>query len=117
MGRRIDVGAVLPDHLVVGGAEAVLGDGVGLVRLRIGGRREFGLAEAGPDRRVGAKTVGEIDELFRRDGAVGAREIVGARAGGIAGNVHSTAITAAAARKGMVAASVFSRCWSVAETR
>src|SRR5580693_7431997 len=36
---RIHMGAVLADHLIEGGAEPVLGDGVGLVGLRIGGGR------------------------------------------------------------------------------
>ena len=38
MRRRIDVRAVLPDHLIIGRAETVLGDGVGLLGLRIGRR-------------------------------------------------------------------------------
>ena len=75
MRRRIDMGAVLPDHLIISGAEAVLGDGVGLMRLRIGGGREFGLAETRPDRRFRPKAVGKVDEGFGGDGAIGAREI------------------------------------------
>src|SRR5271156_1066945 len=49
---RIDMRAVLPDHLVEGRAEAVFRDGVRLVRLRIGCWRELRLAETGPYRRV-----------------------------------------------------------------
>ena len=36
MRRRIDMGAVLPDHLVISGAKLVLGDGIGLAGFRIG---------------------------------------------------------------------------------
>ncbi len=69
------MGAVLPDHLVISGAEFILGDRVGLAGLGIGGRREFGLAEAGPDRRLRAEGVGEIDEFFGGDDAIGALEV------------------------------------------
>ena len=75
MRRRIDMGPVLPDHLVISGAEAILGDGVRLVRLRIGGGREFGLAKTRPDRRFRPKTVGEIDEGFGGNDAIGASQI------------------------------------------
>ena len=67
--------AVLPDHLVIGGAEAVFRDGVGLMGLRVGGRREFRLAETGPHRRVGTETMCEIDERLRRDRPIGALKI------------------------------------------
>ena len=51
MRRRIDMRAVLPDHIVIGGAEAVVLDGVGPLGLGVVGRRERGLPEARPDRR------------------------------------------------------------------
>ena len=73
--RRIDRRAVLPDHFVVGRAEAIFRDGVRLVRLRIGGRRELGLAETGPHRRVGTEAMLEIDESFGRDRLIGARQV------------------------------------------
>src|SRR4029077_17667979 len=72
---RVDMGTVLPDHLVKRSAEAVLGDGVGLMRLRIAGGREFGLAKTRPDRRLRAETVGEIDEGFGGDDAIGAHQV------------------------------------------
>jgi len=75
MRRRIDVRAVLPDHLVVGGAEAVFGDRVRLMRLRIGGRGEFRLAETGPHRRIGTETMREIDERLRSDRLIGALDV------------------------------------------
>ena len=84
MRRRIDVRAVLPGHLVDRGAETVVLDGVGLFRFRVGGGRNPGLAEAGPDRRRGVEAVREIDEILAGDGAIGRREIAagaGRRAG------------------------------------
>ena len=74
MRRRIDVGAVLPDHLVDRGAETVVLDRVGLLRFRIGGGRHLGLAEARPHRRRGVEAVREIDELFALNDAIGALE-------------------------------------------
>ena len=50
---RINMGAVLADHFVVGGAESVFRDGVGFVSFGIGCSRELGLTEAGPDRCLG----------------------------------------------------------------
>ena len=75
MRRRIDMGAVLPDHVVIGGVEAVFFDGVGPLGLRIVGRREFGLPEARPHRRRRPEAVRQIDELLCGDGLVGAREV------------------------------------------
>ena len=76
MRRRIDMGAVLPDHLIVGRAEAVLRDGVGLAGLRIDGRRHLRLAEARPHRRVRPEAVGEVDEAFSGENASDGVEIV-----------------------------------------
>jgi len=50
--------------------ESILGDGVGLVRLGIGGGREFGLAEAGPDRRLGSECMSQVDEFFSGNGTI-----------------------------------------------
>jgi hypothetical protein len=76
MRGRIDMGPVLPDHLVVGRAEAVLGDGVGLAGLRIDGRRHLGLPEARPHRRVRPEAVGEIDEGLSSENAGDGVEVV-----------------------------------------
>src|SRR5262249_43447012 len=63
------------DHLVIGAAEAVLGDGVGLFGLRIEHRRHLGLAEARPDRRLRPEAVGQVDHLLAGDDAIGALEV------------------------------------------
>jgi hypothetical protein len=62
MRRRIDMRAVLADHLIIGSAESIFRNSVRLMCLRIGRRRELGLTEAGPHRRVGTETMREIDE-------------------------------------------------------
>src|SRR5215510_8048582 len=71
MRRRIDMGSVLADHLIVSRVEAVLGNGVRSLGRRVDGWRHLRLAEAGPDRRVGAEAVGEIDKLLARNDAIG----------------------------------------------
>ena len=75
MRRRIDMGAVLADHFIIGGPKAIFRDRVGFVRLGIGGGREFGLAESGPDWRIGAESVGQVDHLLARDNPIDAIEI------------------------------------------
>ena len=64
MRRRIDMGAILPDHVVIGGAEAILLDGVG--PLVFGSNAGVNLAWPKPDHTgvVGAEAVGEIDEFL-----------------------------------------------------
>src|SRR5215468_4876163 len=71
MRRRIDMGSVLADHLIVGRVEAVLGNRVWNLGRRVDSRRHLRLAEAGPDRRVGAEAVGEIDKLLARNNPIG----------------------------------------------
>ncbi len=76
MRRWIDMGAILADHLVEGQPEAVLCNGVGLAAFWIHGRRHLGLTETGPDRRVGAEPVGEVNEGLCGDDLEGAVEII-----------------------------------------
>ena len=57
MRRRIDMGPVLPDHLIEGRAEAVLVDRVGPWSAGRT-RRHLRLAEAGPDRRSPGRSCG-----------------------------------------------------------
>ena len=71
MRRRVDMGSVLADHLIVGRVEAVLGNRIRSLGRRVDGWRHLRLAEAGPDRRVRAEAVGEIDKLLDRNDAVG----------------------------------------------
>src|SRR5262245_15893230 len=71
MRRRIDMGSVLANHLIVGRVEAILGNRVRSLGRRVNGRRHLRLAEAGPDRRFRTETVGEIDKLLARNDAIG----------------------------------------------
>src|SRR5262245_18205873 len=71
MRRWIDMGAVLADHLIVSRVEAVLGNRVRSLGRRVDGWRHLRLTEAGPDRRVRAEAVGEIDKLLARNDAIG----------------------------------------------
>ena len=73
MRRRIDMRAVLPDHLVIRGAEAVLLDCVR--RLVFGSARGENFAWPKPDHTgvSGDEAVGQVDELLRRDDLIGAR--------------------------------------------
>src|SRR5262249_365040 len=64
MRRRVDMGSVLADHLIVGRVEAVLGNRVWNLGRRGDGRRHLRLAEAGPDRRFRTEAVGEIDKFL-----------------------------------------------------
>ena len=65
------MGSVLADHLIVGRVEAILGNRVRSLGRRVDGRRHLRLAEAGPDWRVRAEAVGEIDKLLARNDAIG----------------------------------------------
>ena len=64
MCRRIDVRAVLPNHLVVGGPKAVLGDRIRLGGFRIGCRSHFCLTKARPYRRIRSEALRKVDELL-----------------------------------------------------
>ena len=75
MRGRIHMRAVLSDHLVICAAKSVLGDGVGLPRLGIDGRRHPCLTEARPHGRVGTETVGQIDKFFTRDDPIRAPKL------------------------------------------
>jgi hypothetical protein len=63
--------SVLADHLIVGCVETVLGNRVRSLRPGVNGWPHLRLAEAGPDRRVWAEAVSEIDKLLARNDAVG----------------------------------------------
>src|SRR5262249_52810652 len=76
MRRRIDVSAVLPDHLIERGAETIVLDRIGFACFGIRSRRHFCLTETRPNWRVGPKAVSEIDELFGCNHTISAREII-----------------------------------------
>src|SRR5215468_2622410 len=83
MRRWVHVGAILANHLVEGGTEAVLRDGIGLFGLGVGRWRHLGLAEARPDWGIGCETVGQIDEFLSRNDLVGTIEVAGGARRGV----------------------------------
>jgi hypothetical protein len=75
MRRRIDMGAVLPNHVVGGRAETVVLDRVRLPGFRVEGWREIGLSESRPHRCRRAEAVSKVDELLAGNDAIGSIEI------------------------------------------
>src|SRR3984885_12988436 len=75
MRRRIDMGAVLPNHVVGGRAETVVFDRVRLPGFRVEGWREIGLSESRPPRCRRTEAVSEVDELLAGNDAIGSLEI------------------------------------------
>src|ERR1700722_13658967 len=75
MRRRIDMGAVLSNHVVGGRAETVVFDRVRLPGFRVEGWRELGLPESRPHRCRRAEAVSEVDELLAGNDAIGPIEI------------------------------------------
>src|SRR5262249_11901880 len=75
MRRRVDMGAVLTDHLVVGAAESVLADRIRLPCLWIDSRRHLRLTKTRPNRRIWPETVGQVDELLAGDNPIRTIEI------------------------------------------
>ena len=69
----IDMRAVLPDHLVIGCAKSVFGDGVRLMGLWIGGTGD--LARNPDHAGMSGPKLSVIDEPFRRDGLIGALKL------------------------------------------
>ena len=74
MSRRVDMRAVLADHGIICGAEAVLLDRIRLVRRRIRCGRHRGLAEPAPDGRSNAEGIREINKLLAGYYLVGVSE-------------------------------------------